>query len=645
MTAIWTRTLITLASKLLSVLPALGIAIAASCAVRGAEISARPNILWVVSEDNTFHYVGAYGDPLARTPNLDRLARQGIAFDRVYTEPVCAPSRSTIITGRYASSLGTQHMRSLRPLPADVKFFPEYLRAAGYFCTNNNKTDYNTSTIADQGRRVDTNSNGQSRVFADGKETVYSDVWNENGPNAHWRHRRPEQPFFAVFNFMESHESRMITRQPLTTDPAKVRVPAYLPDTPVVRNDLAQYYDCVSRADAGIGKVLAELDSDGLANDTIVFYYSDNGGVVEGPKRFLNDQGTHVAMLARFPEKFSGLAPARPGTHDGELINFVDLAPTTLSLAGVVVPESMQGRAFAGAARTAPPQFTLTLADRMDERYNLVRAVTDGRYRYVRDYYPDRPWGQHLDYLWQVAFIREWELQFQAGALTPAQRRFFEPAHAEALFDCDADPDNVNDLSRDPAQQERLHTMRAALRETLLRIRDTGFMPEPMMIAEAHGASPTVAARDDARYPLRRLLELIDAIQLSDDSSTREIANAAASDPMPVVRYWAAVAALRSKSTYAVQLLDDRDPVVRVTAAEALLRENENAPAMHVIEAAIQQTQQPELCLFALNSLARSPRSPTKALRPKLGQLAASDDFLGFDYYLARAARPLLERR
>jgi len=171
-------------------------------------------------------------------------------------------------------------MRSLRPLPEGVKFFPEYLRAAGYFCTNNGKTDYNTSSTGDGTPPMQ----GESVKYHHGSNPAeYRDVWNENSNTAHWRHRHPGQPFFAVFNFFESHESRLMVRKPLHTDPAKVRVPAYLPDTPAVRADLAQYYDCVSRADAAIGKVLAELEADGLADNTIVFYYSDNGGVVTGP--------------------------------------------------------------------------------------------------------------------------------------------------------------------------------------------------------------------------------------------------------------------------------------------------------------------------------------------------------------------------
>lgn len=578
----------------------------------------RPNILWVVSEDNTFNYVGAYGDPLARTPNVDRLATAGVVFDRAYTAPVCAPSRSTIITGRYASSLGTQNMRSTRPLPPGVRFFPEALRAAGYFCTNNDKTDYNTSTS-------------------------WAQAWDENSQTAHWRHRRPGQSFFAVFNFMQSHESRLLGGQPLVTDPAKVRVPAYLPDTAAVRADLARYYDCVARADAAIGQVLAELKADGLADDTIVFYYSDNGGAAAGSKRFLNEAGTHVALIAHFPEKFRQLAPGAPGTHSAELVNYVDLAPTVLSLAGVPALPQFQGRAFAGAARSAPPEFTYMFADRMDERYNLSRAVTDGRYRYIRNYYPDRPWGQRVDFLWQLASTREWELHHTAGVLAAAQRRFFEPSPAEALFDCEADPDNVHDLSTEPGQAARLQRMRTALREHLLQIRDTGFMPEPMMIEAAASGSPAVIAGSDDRYPLARLLELLDGLQLGPPLDAGKDAMAAAHDPLAVVRYWSAVAALRGEpATYVESLLEDSDAIVRVTAAEALLRRSEHPAAMQVLEAAVRQARQPELRLFALDAFVRTKRDCPQTLAPLIGQFAASDEFGGFNYYFARLARLLL---
>ncbi|HEX9786139.1 MAG TPA: sulfatase [Opitutaceae bacterium] len=340
-----------------------------ACPLCGTEAAeSRPNILWLVSEDNTCDYVGPYTDSsgLAHTPHIDSLARDGITFDRAYTQPVCAPSRNTIITGRYASAMGTQHMRSNQPLPEGVRFFPELLREAGYFCTNNAKTDYNT-------------------------RTSWAHAWDENSNTAHWRHRKPGQPFFAVFNFEQSHESRLFLRQPLTTDPAKVRVPAYLPDTPAIRADIAQYYDLVGQADRAIGRVLAQLEEDGLMEETIIFYYSDNGGAVAGTKRFLNEAGTHVALVVRFPEKYAAMAPAKPGTHSDELVNLVDLAPTVLGLAGLPLAPQFHGRAFAGPARSPAPEYSYFFADRIDARYNLVRAVTDGRYRYIRNYHPDRP--------------------------------------------------------------------------------------------------------------------------------------------------------------------------------------------------------------------------------------------------------------
>src|SRR3954471_4190085 len=242
-----------------------------SCALvsRAAESApiVRPNILWVVTEDNTYTFVGAYGDPLARTPNFDRLPKDGVLFERAYsTSAVCAPTRASIITGMFAPSLGTQHMRSNVPMPAWMRYFPAYLRDAGYFTTNHAKTDYNAA--------------------------VLPGTWDENGAQAHWRNRKPGQPFFSVFNFNESHEVSLHTRMPLTTDPAKVRVPAYLPDTPEVRADIAQYYDNVSLADREIGEVLAELEQDGLAEDTIIFYYSDHGGALTRGKRFLFENGT-----------------------------------------------------------------------------------------------------------------------------------------------------------------------------------------------------------------------------------------------------------------------------------------------------------------------------------------------------------------
>ena len=309
----------------------------------GSAGAARPNILWIVSEDNSPFTVGAYGDPLAQTPHLDRLATNGVVFDRVFAAaPVCAPSRASIITGMYASALGTQPMRSQVPLPSWLRYFPSYLRDAGYFTTNRAKTDYNAA--------------------------VLPGTWDQNGTNAHWRNRAKDQPFFSVFNFSSSHESRLHERLPLKTGPDRVIIPPYLPDTPEVRADFAQYYGRVSEADTEIGALLAELDDAGLADDTIVFYYSDHGGVLPRSKRFLYESGTRVPLIIRFPPKYQHLAPGLPGSRVNELINLIDLAPTVLSLAGVEAPPFFQGRAFAGKAREPAPPFTFMFRDRMDER-------------------------------------------------------------------------------------------------------------------------------------------------------------------------------------------------------------------------------------------------------------------------------------
>ncbi len=586
---------------------------------RAAESPSRPNILWVVSEDNSYNFVGAFGDPLARTPHLDALARDGVVFTHAYAAaPVCAPSRSSIITGRMANGMGSQHMRSTPPLPEGVKFFPEFLRAAGYHCTNNAKTDYNTST-------------------------PFAAAWNASGRNAHWRQRAPGQPFFAVFNHEHSHESRLHTREKLLTDPAKVRVPPYLPDTPTVRADIAQYYDCVSRADAAIGEILAQLAADGLAEDTIVFYYSDHGGATPRSKRFLYENGTHSPLIVRFPKKFAHLAPSAAGSRVGELVSLVDLAPTVLSLAGLPRPAQFEGRAFAGTQRTPAPAFVAMFRDRMDERYDFSRAVTDGRWRYIRNYLPHLPAGQPLAYLWKQASMREWHELHRAGKLNAVQNAFFQPRAAEELYDCEADPDNVRNLAAEPAHQAKLERLRAAHREHSLRVRDTGFLPEALMRSLAAGASPTVVCADEARYPLARIMARIDALQLPATPPVALVASTLR-DPVPVMRYWGVIAAHRL-SPDALDLtpsLADADPSVRIAAAEVILLHRPNPAAERVLQEALEPQQTASLRLAALNVLARLPKMPA-AFAAVVKAAAAELPVPGTnENYVARAAEALV---
>ncbi|MSU64761.1 MAG: sulfatase [Opitutus sp.] len=603
------------ASILPGVLLALGLALTSSAA-RAAAVE-RPNILWLVSEDN-IPILGCYGEPLARTPNLDRLAKEGICYEKNYSPaPVCAPTRSSLITGCYATSLGTQHMRSQRALPEGFKFFPEYLRAAGYYCTNNAKTDYNTSTD-------------------------FSHVWNASSRQAHYKNRAPGQPFFAVFNHESSHESVMHQRKPLITDPAKVVVPAYLPDNAETRADLAQYHDQIAIMDGQIGAKLRELEEAGLAEDTIVFYYGDNGGVLPRSKRFMYENGLHVPLIIRFPKKFQHLAPAAPGSRSTELVNFVDYAPTVLSLVGLPLPAHLQGRAIAGPARGPAREYDYQFRGRMDERYDLSYAVTDGRHRYIRNYLPHVPAGQHVDFLWRQASMREWAKLYSAGKLNAVQSAFFRERAPEELFDLAADPDNVRNLAADPARRAVLERLRAAHHAHLLRIRDAGFMPEPMMVPLAGARSPRTITQNEAIYPLARLVDLIDRLQLPPAPAPKDLA-AALADPLPIVRYWGTMAALRAPAVAAPtleRLLADPEPLVRLGAAQALLRGGESATAWKAIADCVAPDQRAELRLAAMNVITLQGKWP-ESLRPLLTASGATKTASG-ENYVARAAEFLL---
>ena len=347
----------------------------------------RPNVLWLTSEDNS-PYLGCYGDKLARTPTLDGLAAKGVRYDNAFSNAaVCAPARQTIISGMYATSIGGQHMRSKAAFPEGVAFFPKYLREAGYYTTNNSKTDYNGGPAGGN---------------------PMAEAWDESSGKAHWRNRPAGKPFFAVFNITDTHESRLFKPDrwaaSLKTDPAKVRLPAHLPDLPEIRRDLARHYDCHATMDAKVAARLKELAADGLADETIVFYYGDHGGSLPRGKSFPYDSGTRVPMIVRFPAKWKHLAPVEPGRATDELVSFVDLAPTVLSLAGLPAPEYMQGRAFLGEKKAPRPRgYVHVFRGRRGERYDIVRGVRDKRFLYLRNFTPHLPVMQYNGYAWAMA--------------------------------------------------------------------------------------------------------------------------------------------------------------------------------------------------------------------------------------------------
>jgi len=434
-----------------------------------------PSFLWVSCED-TGPDLGCYGDKYAVTPNIDRLAAQGVRYTNVYTNAgVCAPSRCGIITGMYPTTIGTHHMRCKGVPPAEVKCFPEYLRKAGYYCTNNSKTDYQFDPPIT--------------------------CWDESSNKAHWRNRGKGQPFFAVFNFTISHESQIRNQSEemlkrLETlklnekhDPAKIRrsdLPPYYPDTPAVRKDWARYYDIVTLMDKQVGDVIAQLEEDGLADDTIVWFWGDHGRGLPRAKRWIYDSGIHAPLIIRVPEGLRKLAmpdnpnALKPGTVNDDLIAFVDFAPTMLSLAKVAIPEHIQGKAFLGSQKAGPREYIFAARERMDEAYDIIRAVRDKRYKYIRNYMPYMTRGQDIEYMNQMPTMQEMRRLNAEGKLKDAQKQYFEPTKpVEELYDTVTDPHEVKNLADNRRYKDVLERMRKVHQEWMQQTCDVGLIPEP----------------------------------------------------------------------------------------------------------------------------------------------------------------------
>jgi uncharacterized sulfatase len=534
----------------LSSVLALGLAVVPASA---ADAPAQPNILWLTCEDINPH-LGCYGDSYATTPNLDRLAARGLRYLNAWScAPVCAPARTTIISGLYPPSTGSEHMRSLTTLPAGMKMYPQLLREAGYYCTNNSKEDYNLEKP------------GQ--------------VWDVSSNQAHWKNRKAGQPFFAVFNILISHESQIRKRpHTLVHDPAQVKLPAYHPDTPEVRHDWAQYYDNITEMDKQVGIRLQELADAGLSDDTIVFYYADHGSGMPRSKRSACNSGLQVPLIVFIPDKYKHLASKEyaPGGKTDRLVSFIDLAPTLLSLAGLRPPEAYQGHAFLGPRETAPQPFLHGFRGRMDERYDMVRSVRDQRYVYIRNYLPDRIPGQHVAYMFETPTTRVWKQLYDEGKLKPEQKHFWEPKPPEELYDLQNDPDEVHNLADSAKHQEILNRLRQAQREQVLRIRDVGFLPEDEIHTRAKGTTPYEVGHDDAKYPLKRILATAELAASGKSDGVAELKQAL-QDPDSAVRYWAALGlrmrgkeAARSALAELRKALTDPAPSVRIVAAETL---------------------------------------------------------------------------
>ncbi len=421
--------------------------------------TARLNVLWISCED-TSPDLGCYGDEYATTPNLDRLAGQGCRYTRAFVPyPVCAPTRSAVITGMYPSTLGTMHMRTSMkgyeavPPPA-VKCFTEYLRAAGYYCTNNSKTDYQFKP-----------------PFT---------AWDESSKKAHWRNRPEGAPFFSVINLTVSHESRCWPKknEKLVHEPAKAPVPPYYPDTPVVRRNIARYYDNIGKMDAQAGRILQDLTDDGLDDNTVVVFWGDHGRGLPRHKRWCYDSGIHVPLIVRWPGRIKGASVC------GDLVSLIDLAPSVMSIAGVDIPTHMQGKAFLGPAKSAPREFIIAGRERMDlNSDDHIRCIRDKRYKYIRNFMPEKPYAQPIPYRDKMPIMQEWRRLDAAGQLKgPAKLFMRKTKPPEEFYDTDSDPYEINNLIDSARHETIIADMRQKLDRWIRRTGDLGQITEDELI-------------------------------------------------------------------------------------------------------------------------------------------------------------------
>ncbi len=588
----------------------------------------RPNILWLTAEDMSPN-MGCYGDAQALTPRLDEFAQQGVRYDRAFaTAPVCSPSRSCLITGMYATSLGTQRLRSAFPVPPDVKPFTMPLRDAGYYCTNNVKTDYN---------------------MRDEKDFIRQ-AWDKSSAKAHWRGKRAAQPFFAVFNFMTTHQSRSSAwsheefekevGSQLSLgerhDPAHITPPPFYPDTAESHRAWARYHDCITLMDRQAGEILDQLAADGLAEDTIVFFYADHGMGMPRGKRCLQDSGLRVPLIVRFPKKWAHLAPSAPGTASDRLVSFVDFAPTVLSLCGVKPLPQFQGNAFLGADAGKPRDFIYGARDRVDEAFDVARSVRDGRWLYIRNFMPHLPWMQPEAYSDASTFRQELKRLAAADQLEGGAKMYAAPQRPlEELYDTAADPNQLHNLASDAAHEKTLDSMRTELRHWQLESRDAGFLTEPDMWSRLKDTeTPRSLAQDDTRYPLARLLDAADAVGRDDQSPhQREWLR----DADAGIRYWAALGLRAQQQLGAADraalkaALQDSAAGVRIEAATALASHGESDAAISVLTAALYDDSR-EIALHAARALellgpaAHSARDDMQTVLAKAREAEATGD-------------------
>jgi arylsulfatase A-like enzyme len=543
------------------VLSGLVLAVVALAPLAMATAAEKPNFVWIISEDNSKHFLKLFDENGIETPHIEALAEEGITFERAFSNsPVCSVARTTLITGSYAPRLGTQYHRKVKPvtLPEGLRMFPHYLRQAGYYTTNNAKTDYNARP-------------GEG-------------IWDESSRQATWKKRPdPQTPFFHKQTYTQSHESSLHFRRDqmnpdvLPVPPEAVTLFPYHPDTPTFRYTHAYYLHRMQVIDNLVGELVAELERDGLLEDTFIFYFGDHGGVLPGSKGYITEAGVHIPLVVRVPKKWKHLVTLKPGSRTEGFVSFIDFGPTLLHLAGVPVPELMDGRPFLGAdispEQLAARDETFSYTDRFDEKYDFCRALRKGRYKYVRNYQSYYPPGLRNNYRYRMLAYQEWRDLYHAGKLNEIQSRFFEPRPVEALYDVEADPHEIQNLADDPQHQQVLSEMRSLLQAKLKGLPDLSFFPESELIE--HAVDEPLAFGRRERERIARLIDVADLSLLPFETARPRI-EAALDSEDPWQRYWGLIVCscfgeqARELVPAAQARLEDAELLVRMRAAEFL---------------------------------------------------------------------------
>jgi arylsulfatase A-like enzyme len=527
----------------------------------------KPNILWITIEDTSPQFLGCYGNLNASTPVIDKLAEEGVRFANAFsTGTVCSPSRTAIITGVKVYETGTGNHRSKYPVPDLVKGFPYYLQQQGYYTTNNAKTDYNVR----------------------GDKDFIKEAWNESSNKAGWWNRQPGQPFFAVFNYNESHQSRTMTMKydwylenvlnHLSVEDRigenDFELPPFYRDSPEMRRQFARVYNSIKLTDNRVGELLNRLETDNLKDSTIIFFYADHGeGMPRGKTNGIN-YGYRVPFIIWFPEMYKHLSPwGSAGAVPDELVDFSDLAPTLISLAGGEIPEHMSGRPYLGQQRKVPVEYLNLSSDRSDNGIDMVRTVTDGRYVYSRNYLPFIYEARYIRYMEIGKIKQQMRDDLASGNLNELQESLFEDRPAEFLFDIENDLWETKNLTMDADYQPVLDLMRDRLNSEVIESRDVMFLPEYEISLLADSTTAYEFRIDETNYPLEAIYEAASLSGFRGKDITKKQIEMLES-PNNIIRYWAALG-LRSQSkddlepysATIVKMMDDVYPPVAVTAS------------------------------------------------------------------------------